>query len=97
MLCLWQIMQESVSVDIVNPELSKENGWSFSRVDSNGTEYPVCGRERSGLQAQHLWQLYQRANPDFTGTISVPILWVGTAHLLKLNEKLLVASVMDPW
>ena len=69
-------VQGAVSLDIVNPELSKEHGWAYSSVGPSGNEYAACGPERSGLNAQYLYQLYQHADPGFTGTITVPILWV---------------------
>lgn len=73
---LIRAIQEAVSVDIVNTELTKEHGWSFSAVGPSGNEYAACGRERSGLDADYLYQLYQHANPEFTGTVTVPVLWV---------------------
>lgn len=79
-------LQNAVSVDIVNPELTKEHGWSFSAVGPSGREYAECGRERSGLNAQHLYQLYQHANPSFTGTITVPVLWDKKQHTIVNND-----------
>ncbi|KAA6429496.1 MAG: hypothetical protein FRX49_00888 [Trebouxia sp. A1-2] len=70
-------MQDAITVDYVNPELTLEHGWIFSPTGKSGIDYPSCTRERSGLepQAEYLYQLYQKGNSEFTGTISVPVLW----------------------
>ncbi|DBA85260.1 TPA: hypothetical protein ACH3X2_005959 [Trebouxia sp. C0005] len=70
-------LQDAITVDYVNPELTLEHGWIFSPTGKSGIDYPSCTRERSGLepQAEYLYQLYQKGNSEFTGTISVPVLW----------------------
>ena len=71
-------MQDAITVDYVNPELTLEHGWVYSSTGTSGVDYPSSGREQSGLQpqAKYLYELYQKGNPEFTGTISVPVLWV---------------------
>lgn len=71
-------MQDAITVDYVYPELTREHGWVFSPTGKSAIDYPSCTRERSGLEpkAKYLYQLYQKGNPEFTGTISVPVLWV---------------------
>lgn len=77
-------MQNVISVDIVNPELTKEYGWSYSALGPSGNEYTSATTDRSGLNAQYLYQLYQHANPNFTGTITVPVLWVSQLTILQV-------------
>ena len=69
-------MQDAITVDYVNPELTLEHGWHFSSTGKSGLDYPVCSPERSGQQVNYLHELYKKGNPEFTGTITVPVLWV---------------------
>lgn len=84
-------MQDAITVDYVNPELTLEHGWVYSPTGNSGTDYPSCTRERSGLQPppDYLYQLYQKADPKFTGTITVPVLWVSRAGFWQINMLIL--------
>ncbi len=81
-------MQDAITVDYVNPELTLEHGWVYSPTGKSGIDYPVCTRERSGLQpsADYLYQLYQKGNAEFTGTISVPVLWVSSCCSICIHS-----------
>ena len=50
-----------VSISVVNP-LLLEGGWKFDQPD------PITG-------AQFVHQLYTRADPNYSGRVSVPVLW----------------------
>lgn len=65
-------LEPCISVSVVNPYMG-EHGWSFS-PDTDVVADPV-------LNADYLYQLYQHAQPDYTGRVTVPLLWD-----LKQNE-----------
>ena len=59
-------LEQIVSVSVVEPQLGAQ-GWRFG-------DYP--GADRDPLNnAEYLHQLYTRADADFTGRATVPVLW----------------------
>ena len=66
-------------IDMVwaNPELG-ENGWSF--VDEGGRSRD----DEEGIAFLH--QLYTRADPHYTGKVSVPVLWDRKTRTIVNNE-----------
>ena len=58
--------------------LMKEGGWSF-REGSCVTPDPVMG-------ADHLHQVYTRAKPDYSGHVTVPVLWDTQTETIVNNE-----------
>lgn len=65
-------LQDLVSVSVVHP-LMLENGWEFRGGD-----------DLYGLQYLH--QLYTRAGPDFSGRVTVPVLWDKQRQTIVSNE-----------
>lgn len=59
-------LEPCISVSVVNPYMG-EHGWSFS-PDTGVVADPV-------LNADYLYQLYQHAQPNYTGRVTVPLLW----------------------
>lgn len=60
-------LETIISMSVLNPDWGSSNGWVFggwadSTLDTlNGHDY--------------LYQVYQQAKPDFSGTVTVPVLW----------------------
>lgn len=59
-------LEDMVGVSIVNPYMG-ENGWSFEPGPGVVAD-PVGG-------ADYLYQVYLRARPDYSGRVTVPVLW----------------------
>lgn len=70
-------LEELVPVSVVDP-LMLENGWTFE-TGRGGTGDPLHG-------AEFLWQLYARAEPDYTGKVTVPVLWDKQGGRIVSNE-----------
>ncbi|MBO3761049.1 glutathione S-transferase family protein [Ciceribacter sp. L1K22] len=70
-------LEEHIGLSIVDP-LMLENGWEF--------------HERDGATPDHLfgsdtlWQVYTRAKSDFTGRVTVPVLWDKERNTIVSNE-----------
>lgn len=67
-------LDDVVGVSVVEP-LMREHGWTFgdARPDHvNG--------------ARHLWEIYKRARPDYTGRVTVPVLWDLETETIVNNE-----------
>ena len=67
-------LEAAIPVSIVEPVMS-EQGWSFS---------PALPDHANGYSYLH--QLYTAAKPDYSGRVTVPVLWDTTTHTLVSNE-----------
>ncbi|HIK19243.1 MAG TPA: glutathione S-transferase family protein [Leptolyngbyaceae cyanobacterium M33_DOE_097] len=76
---LWKLkgLEDVIGLSIVDPVIS-EQGWKFS-------DYPGCIGDRVN-GADYLWQIYVKANPDYTGRVTVPVLWDTQTHQIVNNE-----------
>jgi len=66
---------ESLRVTLADPWLGGPDGWHFP-ADSGG---PVA-------RATWLWQIYAASNPDYTGRVTVPVLWDREADAIASAE-----------
>lgn len=74
----WKGLEQHISVSSVHP-LMLENGWEL-RSDFNAAD----GDPLYGLGM--LYQLYQKADPAFTGRVTVPVLWDKQRQTIVSNE-----------
>lgn len=59
-------LEDMISVSVVNPYMG-EQGWNFA---------PASGVVADPIQnATYLYELYQRGQSDYTGRVTVPLLW----------------------
>jgi len=70
-------LEAMIDVSVVDPFMGS-NGWFFGD-DPDGTDDPVNG-------AAFLHQVYTRAEPDFTGRVTVPVLWDKERSTIASNE-----------
>ncbi|MBJ6122560.1 glutathione S-transferase family protein [Sphingomonas mollis] len=70
-------LEDMIGVSVVDPVML-DHGWTFAR-DHGGTGDPLHG-------ADYLWQLYARARPDYTGKVTVPVLWDRETDTIVSNE-----------
>ncbi len=70
-------LENIISISIVNP-LMQENGWAFS-------EYPGSIPDSVNM-SDFLHQVYTRTKPDYTGRVTVPVLWDKSNETIINNE-----------
>ena len=70
-------LESLVPVSVVSPKMPDETGWTFKDDGSTGD---------SLFGSEHLYQVYQRAKPDFTGRVTVPVLWDKQRETIVNNE-----------
>lgn len=70
-------LQDIISVSVVHP-LMPEESWVFG-------EYPGATEDHIN-QATYLHENYLKANPDFKGLVSVPVLWDKQRNTIVNNE-----------
>ncbi len=70
-------LEDAVSVSVVNP-LMLEHGWTFDPGDHVVPDY-VNG-------ASHLHEVYTKADPGYSGRVTVPVLWDRKTGTIVSNE-----------
>jgi putative glutathione S-transferase len=75
-------LEDAISMTSLSPAWGGPQGWSFT-LDEDGEEAggrdPVTG-------AKHLYQLYQRARPRYSGEARLPVLWDKRDNVLVNNN-----------
>ncbi|MEH2920549.1 glutathione S-transferase family protein [Samsonia erythrinae] len=71
-------LEDHIAVSVVHP-LMLDHGWTF------GTDF--AGTTGDSLyQHEFLYQLYLHAKPDYSGRVTVPVLWDTEQHTIVSNE-----------
>ncbi|RMJ06403.1 Glutathionyl-hydroquinone reductase YqjG [Marinobacter litoralis] len=70
-------LESMISVSVVNP-LMREHGWTFD-PDEGVVQDPIH-------KAQFMHQIYTAADPEYTGRVTVPVLWDKKENRLVSNE-----------
>ena len=79
-------LQKLISVSVVNPIMG-EQGWTFEPAQGVVAD-PV-------MDVQFLYQLYAQANPQFTGRITVPVLWDKQRGTIINNESAEIIRIFN--
>ncbi len=77
-------LQDAIGVTVVDP-LMLSDGWTISA----GAD-PVN-------RAQFLWQVYAKADPDYVGRATVPMLWDRERQTIVNNESSEIIRMLDAW
>jgi glutathionyl-hydroquinone reductase len=79
-------LEAAVSISVVEPVMS-EQGWRFG-------DYP--GADRDTLNgATYLHEIYTRADAQYTGRATVPVLWDKQRHTIVNNESADILRMLD--
>ncbi|OJF96964.1 glutathione S-transferase family protein [Pararhizobium antarcticum] len=70
-------LEDLITVSIVDP-LMLAKGWEFKNEDG-GTADHLFGSEA-------LWQVYVKADPNYSGRVTVPVLWDRKTNTMVSNE-----------
>ena len=88
-----QGLEDMISVTVVEPDLSGEEGWRFGDFPGASPD-PLEG-------AQHVHELYTHSDPHYTGRATVPILWDKQRRTIVNNESAdiirMLGTVFEPW
>jgi putative glutathione S-transferase len=76
-------LDDAVSLSLVQPE-RYDDGWEFSEDEPD----PLYG-------ASYLREIYTRADPDFTGRVTVPVLWDKERETVVNNESEEIMRMLD--
>jgi glutathionyl-hydroquinone reductase len=85
-------LEAAISISIVDPLMGAE-GWVFS-------DYPGSIPDRVN-GAKRLYEIYRKAKPDYTGRVTVPVLWDKQRQTIVNNESAdiirMLNSAFDRW
>lgn len=70
-------LEDMIGLSVVNPYMA-EHGWTFAPGPGVIAD-PVAGLD-------YLYQLYLRADPDYSGRVTVPVLWDLKQNTIVSNE-----------
>ena len=79
-------LNEAISVSIVDPIMS-DQGWMFSEAPGAIPD--------SVNHAQYLQEIYLKANPKYTGRVTVPVLWDKQNKTIVNNESREIMRMFD--
>ncbi|MCC5639025.1 glutathione S-transferase family protein [Nostoc sp. CHAB 5844] len=79
-------LEKVIGLSIVDPVISNQ-GWKFS-------DKPGCIRDKVN-QADYLWQIYTKANPNYTGRVTVPVLWDKHTQTIINNESRQIIQILN--
>ncbi|MDN6600163.1 MAG: glutathione S-transferase family protein, partial [Tetragenococcus koreensis] len=70
-------LEEMISLSVVNPYMG-ENGWTFAK-DQGVIPDPV-------INADYLYQIYTHVDPNYSGRVTVPVLYDKKQNKIVSNE-----------
>lgn len=79
-------LEKAISISVVDPVLS-EDGWFFS-------EAPGCIPDTVN-GAQYLREIYTKANSEYSGRVTVPVLWDKQTATIVNNESREIIRMLD--
>ena len=79
-------LEEAISISIVDPVMG-DDGWAFG-------DKPGCIPD-SLYGSRFLREIYLRAKPDYTGRVTVPVLWDRERETIVNNESAEIMRMLD--
>ncbi|MXR51106.1 glutathione S-transferase family protein [Halovenus sp. WSH3] len=80
-------LEDAITVDYVDP-FRDEGGWQFTPEKEGCTPDTVNGSD-------YLREVYQAADPDMTGRVTVPVLWDKQGETIVNNESEEILRMLD--
>ncbi|NMG11922.1 glutathione S-transferase C-terminal domain-containing protein [Brasilonema sp. UFV-L1] len=105
-------LQNVISMSVVHPRWAGANGWEFgepvavggspgiSKLANPKGDTPMSTVDHVANR-RYLYEVYQAAKPDFTGKVTVPVLWDKKTSTIVNNESgeiiRMLNSAFDAW
>jgi putative glutathione S-transferase len=80
-------LEDAISVDVVDPH-RRNDGWEFAPEKEGCSPDSVHG-------ADYLREVYTAADPEFTGRVTVPVLWDRERETIVNNESEEIMRMLD--
>jgi len=90
-------LEDVIGVSVVDPYMGP-HGWAFSAADGSVT----AGSTRDEINGrQYLYEIYAKAQSDFSGRVTVPVLWDKERQTIVNNESAenirMLNGAFDQW
>lgn len=79
-------LEDAISLSVVAPEID-QNGWEFS-------DQPGCIPDTVN-HTNYLWEVYLKADRDYSGRVTVPVLWDKQTGTIVNNESREIIRMLD--
>lgn len=79
-------LEKAISVSVVHPHMG-EQGWEFR-------EHPGAAPDTVN-HARYLHEIYTKAKPDFSGRVTVPVLWDKQRETIVCNDSRMVLRMLS--
>lgn len=79
-------LENVIGLSVVAPEI-EENGWEFA--EENGCIPDTVN------QTKYLWEVYLKADPNYNGRVTVPVLWDKETSTIVNNESREIIRMLD--
>lgn len=86
-------LEDILTMSFVDPYLSRQHGWQFATP-----EYPSAydGVTSDGLCGiRFLYALYQRSAPNYTGRVTVPVLWDKATEMIVSTDSFDIMRMLN--
>jgi putative glutathione S-transferase len=88
-------LQHIIGVTVVEPHMLA-NGWEFSGVNQSEIAHHIDGAQHDTLNAANfLYQIYQKADANYNGRVTVPVLWDSHTHTIVSNESAEIIRMLN--
>jgi glutathionyl-hydroquinone reductase len=79
-------LTDAISVSVVDPVID-QNSWEFSNAPGSIPDFVN--------HTEYLWQVYLKAEPDYSGRVTVPVLWDKQSGAIVNNESREIIRMLD--
>lgn len=83
-------LEDALPMTVAHPRWSGPDGWTFTP----DLEFPEVDEDPVYGEAS-LWRFYVRAKPDFTGKVTVPVLWDTKHETIVSTESAEIIRMLD--
>lgn len=80
-------LEDAIDISIVHPYMG-EKGWTFDTDGADLTGDQLLGKD-------YLYEVYQEADADYTGRVTVPVLWDKREETIVNNESIEILRIFD--
>ncbi|QQX82517.1 glutathione S-transferase family protein [Shewanella sp. KX20019] len=88
-------LQHIIGVTVVEPHMLS-NGWEFSGAKQSEIARHIDGGQQDTLNAANfLYQIYQKADANYNGRVTVPVLWDTHTNTIVSNESAEIIRMLN--
>jgi glutathionyl-hydroquinone reductase len=86
-------LEDRLSMSVLDPYLGGDSGWSFAIANQPSAYEGVTSDHLYG--SEFLYEIYLRSNPNYTGRVTVPVLWDKDAEKIVSTNSLDIMRMMN--